>query len=259
MVQVCVARRRPSGYNREGEKRNPWRGMSSSVLIALSEPFVRIGVQVTVEAEDEFTVAGQVDDPNRIAQTVDELRPDILILDTHYQQRDRGLMQAVLQKHPKCLVLVMVDHTDAECTVRRLLAGPTDRWPDREAVDDLKECCHMAFRESARGCLPKGAAPEMLLEALRAMVGGEVWAGPGISKYFVELARPEDAEPPQPLTKREGEVVGLLVQGLSNKEIAGRLGLSEQTVKNHVARIMVKVEVRNRVELVLYAVRERLV
>jgi len=232
--------------------------MPSSVLIALSEPFVRIGVQVTLESEDDFTVVGHVNDGGDIIRTVGELRPDMLVLDTHFQHRERGVMQAVLRAHPECLVLVMVDHTDAECTVRRLLAGPQDRWPDQDTIDNLKECCLVALRESASGCLPKAATPEMLVSALRAMAKGEIWAGPGISTYFADLVRPPEPEPPQRLTKRELDVVGLLVQGLSNKEIAARLGLSEQTVKNHVARIMVKVDVRNRVELALYAVRERL-
>jgi DNA-binding NarL/FixJ family response regulator len=108
--------------------------------------------------------------------------------------------------------------------------------------------------------VPKGSDPDRLLNALRAVSAGELWAGPGLSKYFVELVRPDDDKdvPSSRLTKRELEVIGLMVEGLSNREVAGRLGLSEQTVKNHVARIMDKVNVRNRVELVLYAVRERL-
>jgi len=154
----------------------------------------------------------------------------------------------------------MVDHTDDECTLRSLLAGPKDRWPDKDTLDNLRECCLLAFRESARGCLPKASDPQRLLDALRAVTSGEVWAGPGLSQYFVELARPQAKHdvPSTRLTKRELEVIALMVEGLSNKEIAGELGLSEQTVKNHVARIMDKVDVRNRVELVLYAVRERL-
>jgi DNA-binding NarL/FixJ family response regulator len=232
--------------------------MPSSVLIALSEPFVRIGVQVTLDAEEDFAVVGHVDDLPEIVAVVGDRRPDVLILDTHFQREDPRLMQAILKVHPECHVLVLVDHTDAECTVRRLLSGPRSRWPDREAIDNLRECCLVAFRESARGCLPKASPPERLVSALRAIVSGEVWAGPGLSQYLVDLVRPDETQQKQRLTKRELDVIGLLVEGLSNKEIAARLNLSEQTIKNHIARIMVKVEVRNRVELVLYAVRERL-
>lgn len=234
--------------------------MAASVLIALREPFVRIGVEHTLNNEPDFSVVAAVDNLDDIVPAVAQHRPDVLILDSHFQQRDEQLMASVIERHADCRVVVLVDHTDEECTVRKLLGGPKDRWPDRDTLSNLRECCLLAFRESAKGCLPKASDPERLLNALRAVTAGEVWAGPGLSQYFVELIRPEPAAevPSSRLTKRELEVIGLLVEGLSNKEVAERLELSEQTVKNHVARIMDKVEVRNRVELVLYAVRERL-
>jgi DNA-binding NarL/FixJ family response regulator len=233
--------------------------MSSSVLIALNEPFVRIGVQVTLDAEVDFTVVGHVDAVGAILPAVADRHPDILVLDDRFQRADPGLMQAVLEAHPACRVLMLVDHTDAECTVRQLHDGPRNRWPDREAIDNLRACCLLAFRESARGCLPRASEPALLVKTLRSIVDGEAWAGPSLSRYLLDMAGPAEREQKQRLTKRELDVIGLLVEGLSNKEIAARLTLSEQTIKNHIARIMVKVEVRNRVELVLYAVRERLV
>ncbi len=234
--------------------------MQASVVIALVEPFVRIGVDATLRDAGDYEVVRVVDEVDDVIPAVRELKPDILILDSHFQQGDEELMREVLKARPDCSVLIMVDHADEECTVRRLLSGPRERWPDREAIDNLRECCLLAFRESARGCLPKVSTPERLLHALATIRDGGVWAGPGLSQYLVELVRPSEPEPqaPRRLTKRELDVIGLLVEGLSNREIAERLGLSEQTVKNHIARIMAKVEVRNRVELVLYAVRERL-
>jgi DNA-binding NarL/FixJ family response regulator len=234
--------------------------MPASVVIALAEPFVRIGVDVTVRGAEDFDVVRTVEEIADIVPAVREFEPDVLILDSHFQQADARLMRNVLDARPDCNVLVLVDHTDEQCTVRRLLAGPPDHWPDRDAIDSLRECCLLAFRESARGCVPKASTPDRLLHALRTIVDGGVWAGPGLSQYLLELVRPSQP-PPEPahrLTRRELDVIGLLVEGLSNREIAERLGLSEQTVKNHSARIMAKVEVRNRVELVLYAVRERL-
>jgi DNA-binding NarL/FixJ family response regulator len=234
--------------------------MPASVVIAMAEPFVRIGIDVTVRGAEDFDVVRTVDDAADIVPAVSELKPDVLILDSHFQQADDQLMRSVLDAKPECNVLVLVDHTDEQCTVRRLLTGPPERWPDRDAIDNLRECCLVAFRESARGCLPKASTPDRLLHALRTIVDGGVWAGPGLSQYLVEMVRPSQPqpEPAHRLTRRELDVIGLLVEGLSNREIAERLGLSEQTVKNHIARIMAKVEVRNRVELVLYAVRERL-
>ncbi len=234
--------------------------MPTSVVVALAEPFVRIGVEVTLRGEEGFGVLRSVDEVSGIVPAVRELRPDVLILDSHFQQAHEHLMRDVLDANPDCNVLVLVDHTDEECTVRSLLQGPKDRWPDRDAMANLRECCLLAFRDSARGCLPKASTPDRLVRALRTIADGAVWAGPGLSEYLVDLVRPSRPEPEatQRLTRRELDVIGLLVEGRSNREIAQGLGLSEQTVKNHIARIMTKVEVRNRVELVLYAVRERL-
>jgi DNA-binding NarL/FixJ family response regulator len=232
--------------------------MATSVLIALSEPFVRMGVEATLAEQAEFDVVGHADELDGVVAAVAEHTPQVLILDSRFQQRDDKLMPAVMELNPECKVLVMVDHTDEECTVRRLLTGPREHKLDSEMLQNLRECCLLALRESAKGCLPKASSPERLVSTLEAITAGQVWAGPGLSEYFVELVRSEPGRESKRITRRELDVIALLVEGLSNKEVAGRLKLSEQTVKNHVGRIMDKVGTRNRVELVLYAVRERL-
>jgi len=231
----------------------------TSVLIALQEPFVRIGVEVTLEKSEDFEVAGQVENVSGVAAAVDELKPEVLILDEHFRRSDQKLLPGLSQTHPDCRVVVMVDHTDEQCTLRSLLMGPREHWPDDNALKQVQECCLLALRDSARGCIPKASPPDRLLSALKAVMAGEVWAGPGLSEFFRESVIPQS--PPaqqQRVTARELEVIALVVDGLSNREIGQRLNLSEQTVKNHVARIMDKLDVRNRVELALYAVRERL-
>lgn len=231
----------------------------TSILIALSEPFVRLGVQTALAEEPEFRVSGVVERVADVLTRVAELRPDIVILETSFQEQSPALLSTLAKDHPACRVLMMVDHTDEKCTVRSLFSGPRTKWPDLTVIRNLKECCLNALRESARGCLPKASSPESLVAALRAVAAGEIWAGPGLSSYLVSLLDPAKAAPVRPLTAREIEVIGLLVDGLSNKRIAARLKLGEQTVKNHVARIMDKLGVHNRVELVLLAVRQRLV
>jgi len=231
----------------------------TSVLIALEEPFVQMGVRVTIENTEGFEVVGVAEAVDQVESTVTELAPDILILDSHFQQVDDKLVPQLTSNHPECKILVMVDHTDEGCTLRSLLAGPRQHWLEDDALKTIQECCLLALRESARGCLPKGSTPERLIAALQAVAAGEVWTGPGLASYWMHSIRPPDPDSNNRITARELEVIELVVSGLSNREVAQQLELSEQTVKNYTARIMDKLGVRNRVELVLYAIRERLV
>ena len=231
----------------------------TSVLIALEEPFVQMGVRVTIENTEGFEVVGVAEAVDQVESTVTELAPDILILDSHFQQVDDKLVPQLTSNHPECKILVMVDHTDEGCTLRALLASPRQHWLEDDALKTIQECCLLALRESARGCLPKGSTPERLIAALQAVAAGEVWTGPGLASYWMHSIRPPDSDSNNRITARELEVIELVVSGLSNREVAQQLELSEQTVKNHTARIMDKLGVRNRVELVLYAIRERLV
>ena len=183
-----------------------------SVLVALEEPFVQMGVRVTIENTEGFEVTGLAETAEKVVPTVAALAPDILILDSHFQQADDKLVPQLTSDHPACKILVMVDHTDEGCTA-----------------------------------------------ALQAVAAGEVWTGPGLASYWMHSIRPPDPNSNIRITARELEVIEWVVSGLSNREIAQRLKLSEQMVKNHTARIMDKLGVRNRVELVLHAIRERLV
>jgi len=231
----------------------------TSVLIALRESFVRIGVEATLNDTADFEVVGHTDEAAAVGPDVGRLEPDVLILDEQFRRQDAELLPGLSKAHPDCRVLVMVDHTDEQCTLRSLLTGPRDHWPDDSVLKQVQECCILALRQSARGCIPKAASPDRLVSALRAVMAGEVWAGPGLATYFRDtIGDASDEESPHRLTARELEVIALVVDCLSNREIGQNLNLSEQTVKNHVARIMDKLDVRNRVELALYAVRKRL-
>ena len=232
----------------------------TSVLIALEAAFIQVGVRVTIENTADFEVAGVVSGGAAVMDSVAELRPGIVLLDSHFQKADQQLVSQLTQDFPDCRILVMVDHTDEGCTLRSLLAQPPKNWPEDEAIKVMQECCLIALRDSARGCLPKTSTPETLVAALRAVAAGELWTGPGLASYWMHSLNPSStAAPKNRITVRELEVIELVVEGLSNREVADRLSLSEQTVKNHAARIMDKLGVRNRVELVLHSVRKRLV
>ncbi len=232
----------------------------AKVLVALSEPLVRIGVEATLCDADDFELVGSVEGVNALGPAMEEHEPGLLIMDDRLRREDSTLLRSLAVKYPACRIMMMVDHDDRDCTLRALLLGPRDKWPDDDVLKQVRECCLLALRQSARGCIPKGCTPEQLLSALNAINEGEIWAGPAVSGYLLDSLVPETAAktPAARVTAREVEVLGLVVDCLSNREIAERLNLSEQTVKNHVARIMGKLGVRNRVELALYAVREHL-
>ncbi len=230
----------------------------TSVLIASLEPLVSLGLRVTLDREPDFDVVGEVSEAADIVGAVAAHNPDLLLLDSKFQQRSDTLMRDLSGKHPSCKIVVLVDHTDESCTLRSLLAGPREHKPADDALRIMQECCLLALRESAHGCVPKASPPEQVVTALRSVMAGELCAGPGLAQHWREWWQEGSAEAAaddQRLTAREIEIVGLVVDGKSNATIADELGLREQTVKNHVARIMSKLRVRNRVELALKAVR----
>ncbi len=130
-----------------------------------------------------------------------------------------------------------------------------------EAYGRLNECCLLALRSSARGCAPKVGDPERLLAAIRTVAAGEVAAGPWLDALVLQSgSEPAYTETGRRrISARELDVITLVARGLENKEIARQLGIREQTVKNHLGRVMKKLGLRNRQELAVFAVKQHLV
>lgn len=230
-------------------------------LVALQAPLLRLGIRAALEGADDCRVVGEVATRDAVLPAVRRLRPDLVILDTDFQREEPSLIGRISRAHPGCAVLVMVNHSDEECVVRSLVGQPDGVSLSDEALGRLDECCLLALRHSARGCVPKVASADRLLGAVRSVAAGEIAAGPWLDAL---LGRSRDrrapgAPQPRRITARELEVISLVARGLENKEIARQLGIREQTVKNHVSRVMRKVQVRNRQELAVFAVNQRLV
>lgn len=182
------------------------------------------GVNVVGEAEDGASAV-------RLAQS---LRPDVCLFDIRMPVMD-GL----------------------EAT--RRLAGPGMERPLAVVVVttfDLDEYVFAALKAGARGFLLKDAGPELLLQAVRAAASGEALISPKTTARLLEKfasAAAPTKQPFEPLTEREEEVLRTLARGSTNEEIADQLGVTLSTVKTHVASLMGKLDVRNRVELALWA------
>ena len=242
-----------SGADRQGAMR---------ILVAVELPLLKAGVEALVDAEEDLEVVASVEELDDVLPACRRLLPDLVILDTNFHRRKLTLIDEIHAENPEVGVLVLVNHSDEECVIRSMLSRPDAVKLSDGALDQLKECCLLALRSSARGCVPKTSGQDRLLSAIRTVAAGEIAAGPwldAIMKARTSEAPSFSQDGPNRISARELEIITLVARGLENKEIAQQLGIREQTVKNHLGRVMRKVGVRNRQELALLAVRQHLV
>jgi DNA-binding NarL/FixJ family response regulator len=228
----------------------------TTILIALGVPFMSAGVRTILEGQDDLKVVGECTELDQVIPTLLDLEPDIVVLDTDFQRERAGFVQQVREARPATGVIVMVNHSDEECVIRSMLADPDGPQFSDDAVSKLSECCLMALRSSARGCVPKVADPERLVRAIRTVASGGLAAGAWLGSMVGRLSESAPAE--GRVTGRELDIISLVARGLENKEIASELGIAEQTVKNHLSRVMKKLGLRNRQEVAVFAVRVHL-
>ena len=228
------------------------------VLIAVGEPLLRLGIKAALDEADDCKVVGELGELEEVEEEVRRLNPEVLILDVQFQRADRQITPRLVGEHPKLKVLVVVEHSDEECSIRALLADPQGARFSEDALEHLDECCLTSLRSSARGCVARTSDPARLRHAVRTVAAGEIAAAPWLSA----IINPGSSTPmpggPAPISARELEVIGLVADGKGNKEIAKLLGIREQTVKNHVASIMQKLGAKSRLEVGVHAVRQNL-
>jgi len=209
--------------------------MSVRVLIVDDQALVRAGFKMILDAEPEVDVVGEAADGLRGIEAARELDPDVVLMDIRMPELD-GL----------------------EATRRLTSAGERPRVLILTTFD-LDEYVYEALRAGASGFLLKDTPPEQLVEAIRVVAGGDALLSPSVTKRVIEeyvaKQRPAQVKPRglDDLTAREAEVLGLVARGLSNAEIAKELWVSETTVKTHVARMLMKLGLRDRVQAVVLA------
>ncbi|MFG2193923.1 response regulator [Streptomyces sp. NPDC048639] len=212
------------------------------VLLADDQVLVRAGFRALLDAQPDIEVAAEAADGDQALALVRELRPDVVLMD------------------------IRMPHQDGLAATRAITADP-----DLERVKvvmlttfELDEYVFEAIRSGASGFLVKDTEPDELLRAVRAVVDGDALLSPGVTRRLIAEFAARSKEPAAAaglgeLTEREREVMALVGIGLSNEEIARRLVVSPLTAKTHVSRAMVKLNARDRAQLVVLAYESGLV
>jgi DNA-binding NarL/FixJ family response regulator len=214
--------------------------MTLRCVLADDEALVREGVRLILEAQPDIEVVAECRNGAEAHRAVREHAPDVLLLDLRMPEVD-GLeaMRRIARDRSDTAVLVLTTF-------------------------DLDEYVYEAVRAGASGFVLKDTQPAQLVHAVRAVASGTTLLAPSVTQRLVERFAPRRPDPhaakaTQRLTAREREVLECLAAGLSNEEIAQRLHLGGTTVKTHVARVLDKLGLRDRVQVVVFAYENGLV
>lgn len=207
------------------------------VLLAEDHVLVRSGIRALLERLQDFEVVGEAGDGRQVLVLVEQLRPDLVLMDiTMPGLNGLDATQRIRKRFPATRVLVLSAHANEEYVAQ-------------------------ALRHDASGYLLKGCGLAELELAVRAVARGEVYLTPAVSRQVVHdyLNRLKSGQRGSPLTSRQREILQLIAEGRSTKEVANELGLSVKTVESHRTHLMERLGVRGIQALVRYAIREGLV
>jgi DNA-binding NarL/FixJ family response regulator len=219
------------------------------VLLVDDQQLIRLGMRMVIESYDDLEVVGEAGDGREAIAATARLTPDVVLMDVRMPGLD-GIeaTRAIVAANPASRIIILTTF-------------------------DLDEYAFAGLSAGASGFLLKDAQPAELVAAIRAVSSGDAAVSPRVTRKLLELfgpqlpageadARPADPAPGTPgaapallatLTEREHEVLVAMAEGLTNSEIAARFFLSESTVKTHVGRVLMKLELRDRVQAVIFA------
>ncbi len=212
----------------------------TKILIADDHGIVRKGIRYLLETQDDLRVVGEASDGREAVRLAADLAPDVVIMDIAMPHLS-GIeaTEQIIRRTPGIGIVILSMHSDEAYLVRTLAAG-------------------------AKGYLLKDSAEDDLIRAVRTVARGRPFFSPVISEALLEdylrnLQQRGLQDSYDLLTQREKEVLQLLAEGKSNKEVATLLNLSVYTVETHRANLMQKLSLHNTAEIVLYAVRKKLI
>ena len=207
------------------------------VLVADREGIFRLGFKKLFAVEDDLRVVGEAENASDVLSRTETFQPDLIFIQEEILSESNGNMIAALARvAPKCKVVATASSPSDETAMRHV-------------------------RNGAAGVILKTVDPQLFIKCARRVNDGETWIPKRQVSSMVKLLESHADAPPRPvdtLTHREKTIISYLMQGWRNKEISSHLSISEQTVKNHLRTIYDKVGVSDRLELVLYAIHQRM-
>jgi DNA-binding NarL/FixJ family response regulator len=210
------------------------------VVVADDQELVRAGFRLLLEQVEDIEVVAEVDDGDRAVDAVREVRPDVVLMD------------------------IRMPRLDGLSATRQIVEGPEPPKVVILTTFDEDDYVYEALRVGASGFLLKTSPPEQLMSAIRVAASGDALLDPAVTRRVIEEFARRPVRGPAPvdlarLTERELDVLRHVARGLSNAEIAAELFITESTVKTHVARLLAKLHLRDRVQAVVYAFEHDLV
>jgi DNA-binding NarL/FixJ family response regulator len=209
-------------------------GGMTRVLLVDDQELMRMGLRMVLDAQEDLEVIGEAGDGAAAVKLAEQLRPDVVLMDVR---------------------MPVVDGVEA---TERIVAADSAKVLVMTTFD-LDEYALAALRGGASGFLLKDTPPETLVTAVRSVASGDAVVAPSVTRRLLDrflgqaAGELKDVSVLDVLTEREREVLVLVAKGLTNTEIAARLFLSEATVKTHVGRILSKLDLRDRVQVVVLA------
>lgn len=207
------------------------------VIVADTQAIFRAGLRKIFALEDDIRVVGQAETFPQATAAIQKFSADILIFEAALSQNPADALSELLRQGSNCRIVMVLQDADQEMTLE-------------------------LFRRGAHGVVSREVEPEMLVECLRKVSQGEPWLEPKavawvLEAYRTQGLRPAGSRPKVQLTPKESLIVSCVTQGMKNKEIALRVGTTEQVVKNYLRKVYDKLGVADRLELALYCLNHR--
>jgi len=209
------------------------------VIVADTQAIFRAGLRKIFALEDDIRVVGQAESLDQTVTAIQKFSADIVIFEAALASNPPDVISELLRQSASCRLVVVLQEPDQEMTLE-------------------------LFRRGAHGIVSREVEPETLVDCLRKVALGEPWlesraVGWVMQAYRTQGLRPAGSRPKVSLTPKESLIVSCVTQGMKNKEIALRVGTTEQVVKNYLRKVYDKLGVADRLELALYCLNHRVV